>query len=192
MQIGLVKSLACQFGANVDLAGQSIFRILSSICSYYSQFLPLVASRQNAMRSPLESKLKDEVKLAKWDEQSYYALVESTERNHRKLMKHLRGYDDVLEVSLLSLLEEYYSEGIRAPDSAGTESSTKVPSNREIFPLIENSVEIHDAESIAYSTTPVRRKWESALNVGLDSDEFVRRMSQYHKEMHYDVTTGGN
>ncbi|KAI2503973.1 AAA-family ATPase [Fragilaria crotonensis] len=182
-RIGLVKSLACQFGAKVDIAGQSIFRILSSICSYYSQFLPLVASRQNAMRSPLESKLKDEVKLAKWDEQSYYALVESTERNHRKLMKHLRGYDDVLEVSLSSLLEEYYSEGIRAPDTAGTESSTKVPSNREIFPLIENSVEIHDAESMAYSTTPVRRKWESALNVGLDSDEFVRRMSQYHKKM---------
>jgi midasin len=135
------------------------------------------------MRSPLESKLKDEVKLAKWDEQSYYALIESTERNHRKLMKHLRGYDDILEVSLSSLLEEYYREGIRAPDSAGSESSTKVPSNMEIFPLIETLIEMNCAESMAYSTTPVQRKWESALSVGLAPDDFVRRMSQFHRKM---------
>lgn len=50
-------------------------RLLQSFWNYYNRLAPLLLQRKNQLREPIEKRLKDEVKLAKWDEQSYYALV---------------------------------------------------------------------------------------------------------------------
>ena len=50
-------------------------RLLQSLCNYYSRFSPLLMQTKANLREPIEKRLKDEVKLAKWDEQSYYSLV---------------------------------------------------------------------------------------------------------------------
>lgn len=181
-RIGLIKALTRQFAANGDMSVQT-FRLLASIDSYYSQFLPLIASRQTALRGPIESKLKDEVKLAKWDEQSYYALTDSTERNHRKLMKLLREYDDVLEIPIVTLLEQSYCEGIRSADGTGAEASTRVPSANDMFPMVEHFGEDRGVEAPVYSTGSNKRYWGSAENIGINCGDFVRKMGHYHKKM---------
>lgn len=68
-------------------------RVLMSFWKHYSQFLPIIDNAKQNLRGPIEKRLKDEVKLSKWDEQSYYSLAESTEKSHRKLMEFLREYD---------------------------------------------------------------------------------------------------
>jgi hypothetical protein len=37
--------------------------------------MPIIMNRKDKQREPIEKRLKDEVKLAKWDEQTYYSLV---------------------------------------------------------------------------------------------------------------------
>ena len=44
---------------------------------YHSQHSALVEDVIKSKRQPLEKKLRDHVKLSKWDEQSYYSLKES-------------------------------------------------------------------------------------------------------------------
>lgn len=53
----------------------SLARLLQSLCNHYSRFAPLLGLEREKSREPIEKRLKDEVKLAKWDEQSYYSLV---------------------------------------------------------------------------------------------------------------------
>jgi len=65
-------------------------RILMSFWKHYSFLLPKVKQIKERKREPLEMRLANEVKLAKWDEQSYYALAESTEKSHMKLMNLLK------------------------------------------------------------------------------------------------------
>jgi hypothetical protein len=59
-------------------------RALWSVHTYYSQFESVLRNKIDSMIAPIQTKLKDEVKLAKWDDQTYYSLAESTEKNHRK------------------------------------------------------------------------------------------------------------
>jgi len=136
------------------------------------------------MREPLEKKLRDEVKISKWDEQSYYALVDSTERNHRKLMKLLREYDNILDMPISAMLEQHYNDGIRSQGSADAEMCIKVPNNREIFPLFENDQNLGIIKSQLISSTGPPEKIPS-LNgsVDMSSHEFVRRLPHYYKRL---------
>ena len=49
--------------------------MLKSLVDYYSRFSQLLGQTKEKLREPIAAKIKDEVKIAKWDEQSYYALV---------------------------------------------------------------------------------------------------------------------
>lgn len=42
--------------------------------------------------------------LRRWDEQTYYSLAEASEKSHRKLSKLVTQYDEVLDVSALTML----------------------------------------------------------------------------------------
>ena len=61
-------------------------KILHGLWKHYSYLLPIIDAARIKGREPIEKRLKDEVKIAKWDEQSYYSLKESSERSHAKLM----------------------------------------------------------------------------------------------------------
>ena len=65
-------------------------RILYSMWTYYSKFVDIVENAKASQREPIEKRLSDEVRIAKWDEQSYYSLAESTEKSHQKLMTILK------------------------------------------------------------------------------------------------------
>lgn len=110
-------------------------RTLGSIWKYYCQYRPLLAKKLEEVRGPVETKLKNETKLAKWDNQSYYALAESTERNHRKLMKILSEYDESLTLNVGVLLHEESYSGLRANADAHDELCTTLPSTWSMFPI---------------------------------------------------------
>jgi hypothetical protein len=63
-----------------------------------------VSSALYRSKEPLKKRLKEQAKIAKWDEQTYYALTEAAEKSHRQLFKLLRQYDSVLEVPVSMLL----------------------------------------------------------------------------------------
>ena len=108
-RLRLIKGFAKQLEeeSNIMLDSEAEFksRILSSFCDHYGKFIPFVESTKENLRKPIETKLKNEVKLAKWDEQSYYSLSESSEKSHMKLMMIVREYDEVLQTSVGKILE---------------------------------------------------------------------------------------
>jgi hypothetical protein len=52
-------------------------RLMHSMWNYYERLMPILVNKKDKQREPIEKRLKDEVKLAKWDEQTYYSLVSS-------------------------------------------------------------------------------------------------------------------
>jgi midasin len=63
---------------------------------FYSQFSGPVATRLLNLRTPIEKKLKEAVKIARWTDTNYWALRLSVEKTHRTLFKHMRDYQDIL------------------------------------------------------------------------------------------------
>ena len=111
------------------------YRALSSIWFYYMQFFDHISSHLAHLREPIEKRLKDEVKLARWDEQSYYSLADSTEKNHRKLMKILGLFDDVLDQNVGLLIQQQSCKGIRSQVDAHDEFCGSMPDKQSMFPL---------------------------------------------------------
>ena len=68
-------------------------RVLFGLWRFYDQFLPAVRRAMAKGKAPIERRLRDEAKLARWDEQTYYALVESAEKSHRKLSQLVGEYE---------------------------------------------------------------------------------------------------
>ena len=109
-------------------------RILNSIWSYYNQYLPGLRQKLADLRAPVEEKLKNETKLAKWDTQSYYALAETTERNQRKLMKILSLFDESLNLNVGVIIQQESCSGLRSSIEAHDEFCATFPSFTSMFP----------------------------------------------------------
>ncbi|KAL6070950.1 Midasin [Balamuthia mandrillaris] len=80
--------------------------VFYNIRGYYAQFIDSLASGLQTMREPIEKKMKDFVKLARWDDLSHYALKLAAEKSHRKLNKFTRKMEEVLTASIIPVLEE--------------------------------------------------------------------------------------
>ena len=80
----------------------------------YSVFLPSVQAYIQTIRGPIEKQLKDQVKLGKWDDQSYFSLRETVNKIHRQLFKLVYEYRDAnnLKVSVVldKVLDEEFAE----------------------------------------------------------------------------------
>ena len=108
-------------------------RILHSIWSYYNQYLPGLRQKLADLRAPVEEKLKNETKLAKWDTQSYYALAEATERNQLKLMKILSLFDESLDLNVGIIIQQESCSGLRSSIEAHDEFCATFPSFNSMF-----------------------------------------------------------
>jgi midasin len=160
-------------------------RALLSIWFYYSQFGPMLSSKLEAMQKPIESKLKDEVKLAKWDEQSYYALAESTERNHRKLMKVLHEFDECLGLNIGQLIQEETIRGIRSNVDSHDEFCSSVPSDPSMFPITYNVQKDSPNQGIKtdFFGRVGKQDWIDASLIGVPADSHLRKLGKYAKKM---------
>eukprot|EP00978_Attheya_sp_CCMP212_P021232 scaffold61822_cov52-Attheya_sp.AAC.5 len=168
-------------------------RILESLWIHYNQYTSIIVATKKRLREPIEKRLKDEVKLAKWDEQSYYALSESSEKNHQKLMKFLREYDEVLGMRVDQILEQNTLAGIRSSSVGGTDADhqpvTTVPQNALIFSHIPTGDESGSSVRGEWKTPPlafISTNWNWTRFDDVESqfaDKYVVRMKLYQQKM---------
>eukprot|EP01041_Mallomonas_annulata_P000547 gene547-1048_t len=91
---------------------------------------------QTQLRIPLQQKFKDEVKISRWDQLSTYALIEHSERIHRKLNKLLREYEiDILKHPISALLKREIMDGLFNPQGE-LEVAIDIPSVKALFPAL--------------------------------------------------------
>jgi midasin len=77
-RLALIKSFANELRHECCVNGLRrlpLARLMHSLWNYYERLMPIIMNRKDKQREPIEKRLKDEVKLAKWDEQTYYSLV---------------------------------------------------------------------------------------------------------------------
>jgi midasin (ATPase involved in ribosome maturation) len=77
--------------------------IWNTIC-YYRQYEPQVMSKLNEMKAPIEKKMKDFVKISRWNDANFYALSDSVKKSQRMLNKLLSEYKQVLKTSVSTVL----------------------------------------------------------------------------------------
>eukprot|EP00934_Nitzschia_sp_Nitz4_P000670 Nitzschia sp. Nitz4//scaffold122_size67431//7852//24798//NITZ4_006082-RA/size67431-snap-gene-0.19-mRNA-1//1//CDS//3329534394//670//frame0 len=173
-----------EYLASQDSRRQKQYQALVSVHAYYSQFEPMFEERIVSTMAPFESKLKDEAKLAKWDEQTYYAMADSTERNHRKLMKILAEVDESLEHNVGILIQEENIRGVRSSAESNGEIATSIPSKSLLFPYVrdENETTVH----LVAGTRQVIEKGYQWSSIGPDThpqDSHGMKMRKYAKKM---------
>jgi midasin len=78
--------------------------VLWNIHHYYSQFSEAVAAKIRNLRSPIEKKLKDCVKIFRWDDISHWAIREAITKVHKTLHKHVKQFKVSVRVHLAPLL----------------------------------------------------------------------------------------
>lgn len=79
--------------------------MLFQLYRFYAQHLGFLGRQWSGLKEPIQRKLLEFVKIARWDEQTYYSLAESAEKSHRKLMKFVRDYDTVLTASMQTVID---------------------------------------------------------------------------------------
>ncbi|CAM9229718.1 unnamed protein product, partial [Ectocarpus sp. 8 AP-2014] len=115
--------------------------VVQGLWQYYSQFSEEVENARSLVRKSIEKKLKEEAKLAKWDEQTYYSLAESSEKSHRKLSKLVSQYDEVLEVSVSEVLHRTLIAGIGERQEGNNPNPmppcTEIPTLGSMFSVVK-------------------------------------------------------
>ncbi|XP_020296660.1 midasin-like [Pseudomyrmex gracilis] len=100
----------CYFDVSDDK--NEILAILWNMYNYYKQFVDDVNTRIAALKAPIEKKLKDFVKIARWNDISYWAVKETVEKTHRTLHKFVKEFQKALKQNVsfcLAVKSESYS-----------------------------------------------------------------------------------
>lgn len=100
----------CYFDDSDDK--NEILAILWNMYNYYKQFVDDVNTRIAALKAPIEKKLKDFVKIARWNDISYWAVKETVEKTHRTLHKFVKEFQKTLKQNVsfcLAVKSESYS-----------------------------------------------------------------------------------
>ena len=81
--------------------------LVSNVRSFYAQYLDAVREALDVASKPVLRAVRDQASLHRWDEQSYYALRESTEKSHRIVFRTLRDYRLVLACPIGPAIDGY-------------------------------------------------------------------------------------
>ena len=99
--------------------------ILYHTTRLYSVFLPAVKEEILQIKTPIEKQLKDQVKLGKWDDQSYFSLHETVARIHRQLFKLIYSYRDSNNIKVSVVLDRFLEGELENRDRELPSSSDK-------------------------------------------------------------------
>ena len=189
-RLQLLRAFARQLKMEASLSPtkhplQQLSLSLQSLCQYYDQFSVLVNDTLNDQRRPFESRLQQEIKLAKWDEQTYYAMAESTERNHRKLMSILFDYDRVLNLNVMSYIEDELSRGIQSDLNSGVENVATIPGPMLLFPLESTSDLPLASAALRHPNIGIdaNRTWTDASQISSLQGEYFYKVFQLSVRM---------
>ena len=83
--------------------------VLYHISRMYSVYLPAVLQYIQDIKDPIAKELKDQVKLGKWDDQSFYSLRETVNMIHHKLFKLIYKYRDANNLKVSVVLDQVIS-----------------------------------------------------------------------------------
>ncbi|BET00740.1 ATPase family associated with various cellular activities (AAA) [Nesidiocoris tenuis] len=73
-----------------------LVRIYWNLHQYYKQFEQHVSNKIIELGAPIEKKLKEFVKIARWNDINYWAVKASVEKTHRTVHKHIKEYERML------------------------------------------------------------------------------------------------
>ncbi len=110
--------------------------LLLRLWRHYHQFYASVKAFRDNSKAPIEKSILDEVKLGKWDDQTYYSLAEASQRTHRKLTRLLKAYDELLESSVAPILHNELVKGIGENRMGLATSMDEVPSPSSVFYVV--------------------------------------------------------
>jgi len=85
-----------------NVARACVISILWNTYCYYNQFTILVDKKIKTLRAPIEKKMKDFVKISRWNDGSYFALRDSIQKSHSTLRKFIKEFDDILNMPVQS------------------------------------------------------------------------------------------
>jgi MoxR-like ATPase len=195
VRLEVIEAFASQLHEECSLDGSNtgrlhLARALGSLHRYYDQFSEFLATKLAGLRGPFETRLKAETKLGKWDEQSYYALAESSERSHRKLMRILKEYDEVLELSISGILERELCVGVRPDAQSHDEPSTVIPNFSALFPLGKGSETNPTAVAPKRGKLLEKREWTDPVAIRFAADNYATRIGHFARKMSSLVPTG--
>lgn len=77
----------------ITLLTEIVINILWNIHEYFKQFLPNVEAKIKELKSPIDRKLKDYVKIVKWKDISYWSVKDTIEKTQKALHKHIREFE---------------------------------------------------------------------------------------------------
>ncbi|GKY98789.1 hypothetical protein MPSEU_000835100 [Mayamaea pseudoterrestris] len=166
----------------------ALARSVRSLFVYYNQFVPCIKNKLDKLHQPIEVKLADEVKLAKWDEQSYYAAVDAAERNYKSLMRLIKEYDEVLHLPVTQMLEQELCRGV-GDDQEDASAVTKIPARSILFSALQvegalkNNRKLFVPEITKLSET-IPEACDGGMQLVADEKCFAAQIKQYIKRMY--------
>jgi len=115
-------------------AKEMLANLVYGLWQYYNAFLPSVRDFQERLRRPIYDKIRDEVKISKWDVLNTYSLLEHSDKVHRKLSRLIGEYQtDALDYPVTAVLRKVLVGGLYS-EQGELESTCAVPADAYIFP----------------------------------------------------------
>ncbi|XP_011881988.1 PREDICTED: midasin isoform X2 [Vollenhovia emeryi] len=104
-RLGLLLTFHCHVYYLDDSGNKNeLLAILWNVHNYYKQFVDDVNARIAALKAPIEKKLKDFVKIERWNDINYWAVKETVEKMHRTLHKFIKEFQKALKQNVSSCL----------------------------------------------------------------------------------------
>lgn len=75
-----------------------------NIFNFYKQFSSTISNKLVSLRSPIEKKLKDFIKISRWNDANFYALKDSVLKSQKTLIKLVKEWKKVLQTPVKSFL----------------------------------------------------------------------------------------
>lgn len=126
---------------------QKSVNILYNVFGFYIQFLPTVMEQIEAIRTKIEIKLKELVRLCRWERSENYLSIDYTKRSRQKLKKLIQKYSDMLEQPVIFILSQGAVErkveimSFRSPESLNDTSDKSLRTLNSILDLKQFSAE---------------------------------------------------
>nr|XP_024217810.1 midasin [Halyomorpha halys] len=74
----------------------TISSILWNLYNFYKLFKNSISKTIEDLSAPIEKKLKDFVKIARWNDINYWSIKSAVEKTHHTLLKHIKEYEKIL------------------------------------------------------------------------------------------------
>lgn len=116
---------------------RKLANLVYGVWRYYEQFLPAVRKFQDTLSNPIQTRIKNEIKIGKWDDLNTYALLEHSEKIHRKLSRIIQEYNnDVLDYPISAILRKDINQSL-IDDKGELVCVSTVPTITTMFPVME-------------------------------------------------------